>query len=62
MSALCQRMASLFIVTLLIVGSVTVLPGCQKKTGPQKAGERVGKNIEQTGKNMQRAADQAQRK
>lgn len=62
MSVLCRRMVSLFVAALLTLSVATVLPGCQKKTGPQKAGERVGKNIEKAGKNVQKAADEAQKK
>lgn len=58
----CRRVVSLFVALMLTVSGVTVLSSCRKKSEPQKAGQKVGKNIENAGKRVEKGANEAAKK
>ncbi len=62
MSDLRRKTIHLIIVSMLSVCLVTALSGCKKKSGPEKAGQEVGKAIEEGGEHLQKAAEEAGKK
>jgi hypothetical protein len=59
MGELCRKVVSLFVTLMLIIGIAAISSGCQKKSGPQKAGEKAGESIENAGKDIQKGVDKA---
>jgi len=62
MSDLWRRIINLSVVLLLAVCATVALSGCEKKSGPQKAGEEVGEAVEEAGEHLQKAAEEAGKK
>ncbi len=55
MSTLCQRMISLFMALALTVSTMVVLSGCERKSKPERVGEKVGEAVEEAGEAVEEA-------
>jgi len=62
MSDLRRKTIHLVVAWMLGVCITVTLSGCEKKSGPEKAGQEVGKAIEEGGEHLQKAAEEAGKK
>ncbi len=55
MSTLCKRLTSLFMTLVLMASVLTVLSGCERKSKPERVGEKAGEAVEKAGEAVEEA-------
>jgi len=61
MSTLYRKMMGWFIALMLMVSATVVLSGCERESGPERAGEEIGEAVEEAGEAAEEAAEDVSR-
>lgn len=57
MNPLWRRIIHLAAVVMLAVNAMALVPGCERKTGPERVGEEAGEAVEEAGEAIEDAAE-----